>query len=114
MTNVVKDRPQDNRDPTAAEVSLYTPFLRKQIDIIQPTVVATLGRFAMDFMLNNFKHDIGRLKISEAHGQHYQLETDEGTEFIFAPLYHPAVALYNGSKKVVLLQDFKILSKLIS
>ena len=118
VTNVVKDRPPSNRDPSVEEIKLYTPFLIRQIDIIEPRIVATLGRFAMDFMLENFdsktQDAIGKLKISEAHGKSYDLITDEGTEFKLIPLYHPAVALYNGSQKDVLLKDFQILKNIIS
>lgn len=114
VTNVVKDRPPENRDPTKAEVELYTPFLMRQIDIIEPAIVASLGRFGMDFMFDNFEHDVtDRPKISQAHGQTYDLSTPEGTEFTLVPLYHPAVALYNGSQKTVLLQDFQALRNLL-
>ena len=126
ITNVVKDRPPANRDPSPDEIALYTPFLIRQIDIIQPVIVASLGRFGMEFMFQNFDNDLELItkgkkigqpkipKISEAHGHTYDLKTAEVTAFKLLPLYHPAVALYNGSQKVVLLEDFKILSKLIS
>ena len=48
ITNIVKDRPPQNRDPHVGEIELYRPFLLRQIDIIQPRVIATLGRFAME------------------------------------------------------------------
>jgi DNA polymerase len=114
ITNVVKDRPPGNRDPNPDEIALYTPFLRRQIDIIEPKIVATLGRFAMQFMLDNFKNTTGQIKISEAHGQTFDLKTQKGTEFKLVPLYHPAVALYNASQKEILLKDFKILKTLLS
>lgn len=111
ITNVLKDRPPENRDPSEEEIRLYTPFLRRQIDIIEPQVIATLGRFAMDFILDNFTHEIGALKISEAHGQEYSVTTTSGDKISFIPLYHPAVALYNGSMRETLKADFVSLKK---
>lgn len=115
ITNVVKDRPPKNRDPQPAEIALYTPFLVRQINIIQPQVVATLGRFAMDFMFDNFTHQISdRPSISAARALSYDLATDQGVSFKLVPLYHPAVALYNGSKKPELMQDFQKLAKILA
>jgi len=54
ITNIVKDRPQENRDPTEEEIKIYAPFLDRQIDIIQPQVIATLGRFSMAYIMNRF------------------------------------------------------------
>jgi DNA polymerase len=51
ITNIVKDRPPDNRDPEPEEIALYAPFLDRQIEIIEPAVIATLGRFAMQYLL---------------------------------------------------------------
>jgi uracil-DNA glycosylase family 4 len=69
ITNVVKDRPPDNRDPTAGEIELYAPFLLRQIEIIQPDVIVTLGRFAMDFILEQFNLPEKKQKISDLHGK---------------------------------------------
>src|SRR3989344_3154560 len=49
ITNIVKDRPPENRDPTEAEIKLYAPYLDRQINIIQPKVIATLGRYSMSY-----------------------------------------------------------------
>jgi DNA polymerase len=54
VTNIVKDRPPENRDPHKGEIALYAPFLEQQIDIIQPNVIATLGRFSMEFILKKY------------------------------------------------------------
>ena len=125
ITNVVKDRPPENRDPTASEIALYTPFLNRQIDIIKPYVVATLGRFAMEFMFVNYSNNLPLIsrgknagqpkipKISDAHGNIYSLQTNRGTNFKFIPLFHPAVALYNPNNKTDLLTDFKLLPDVI-
>jgi DNA polymerase len=126
VTNVVKDRPPKNRDPKTEEIQLYTPFLTRQIDIIQPHIVATLGRFGMEFMFLNYQNELEVIskgknagkpklpKISQARGQTYNLQTSEGTKFKLLPLYHPAVALYNPTSKDDLLKDFKVLQELIS
>lgn len=110
ISNIVKDRPPENRDPTPQEIELYTPFLDRQIDIIQPTVIATLGRFSMKYIMDKFKLFQEAGPISKLHGQVFETKSSWGTVKII-PLFHPAVALYGASKKVDLLNDFKILEK---
>lgn len=112
ITNVVKDRPPENRDPTRAELDLYTPFLQQQIAIIQPQVIATLGRFAMEFVLAHFGLDRPGQKISRLHGEAFETDTENG-RLTIVPLYHPAVALYRRSRKETLVADFETLKKLI-
>ncbi len=113
VTNVVKDRPQGNRDPKPEEIELYTPFLLRQIEIIEPSVIATLGRFAMQFVLDHFQNDAGTVSISKVHGTTIPLQTREGADVVLVPLYHPAVALYNGGQKVLLKHDFEVLKKFL-
>jgi uracil-DNA glycosylase len=110
ITNIVKDRPPENRDPTPAEIDMYSPFLDRQIDIIQPKVIATLGRFSMIYIMKKFGLDEQIEPISKAHGKAYEAKASYGKVDIF-PLYHPAVALYNGSMRDVLKKDFEILKK---
>lgn len=110
VTNVVKDRPPNNRDPHKGEIALYAPFLERQIDIIQPQVIATLGRFSMEFILKLFDAPEQNDKISDLHGTLITVKTGYGTAQV-APLYHPAVALYNASQKDTLLQDFRLLKQ---
>ncbi len=110
ITNVVKDRPPENRDPTPAEIELYAPFLDRQIEIIRPEVIATLGRFSMHYIMNKFGLGSELQSISKIHGKQFEARTAFGTVTI-VPLFHPAVALYDGSKKAELLADFKILKK---
>lgn len=107
VTNIVKDRPPDNRDPTPDEILLYTPFLDRQIDIIQPKVIATLGRFSMVHILQRF--GIIPDSISKTHGSVYTAQASYG-EIKIIPLYHPATALYNGSMLSTLEEDFKQLA----
>jgi DNA polymerase len=112
ITNVIKDRPPENRDPTPEEIALYRPFLLRQIEIIQPRVIATLGRFAMDFMLDQFGLPEKGGKISELHGQELEAELSYG-QISLVPLYHPAVALYNRSRKETLKEDFQRLKQFV-
>lgn len=107
VTNIVKDRPPENRDPTPHEILLYAPFLDRQIDIIQPKVIATLGRFSMVYILQRF--GIVADPISKAHGSVYTAQASYG-EVKIIPLYHPATALYNGSMMSTLEEDFKQLA----
>lgn len=110
ITNVVKDRPPDNRDPKEDEIELYAPFLRRQIEIIQPKVIATLGRFAMQFILETFERPEQDRKISSLHGEPLTAEANYG-EVIILPLYHPAVALYRRDQRDTLEEDFRVLCK---
>lgn len=112
ITNIVKDRPPENRDPTPEEIRLYAPFLNEQIDIIQPRVLATLGRFSMSYILDLMKCKTPLLTIGEMHGKEYAGEASFGLVTV-VPLYHPAVALYNGGNKDTLLQDFQVLKKYV-
>lgn len=111
ITNIVKDRPPENRDPTKKEIDIYTPFLIKQIDIIQPSIIATLGRFAMTFILETFHCPEKIHTIGTNHGKTIQAQSSYGTIWI-VPLYHPAVALYNDNTKKILSADMKILQTL--
>lgn len=106
ITNVVKDRPPDNRDPTVDEVRIYAPFLARQIELIQPRVIATLGRFAMQFVLTHFAMPEAGQKISTLHGRPLVAHAPYG-EVRVVPLYHPAVALYAAKQKQTLLADFQ-------
>lgn len=108
ITNIVKDRPPENRDPLPGEIELYGPFLDRQIDIMKPQVIATLGRFSMNYVMKKFGLDFELEPISKAHGKSYEARASYGSVRII-PLYHPAAALYNGSMRDVLKKDFEIL-----
>ena len=89
------------RDPSKEEKTAFLPYLKKQIDIIRPKIVITLGRHSMDCFLS-------KRKISEVHGQP---EVVDGITYL--PLYHPAAALYNGSMRQTLIDDFLKIPELI-
>ena len=110
ITNVVKCRPPNNRDPLPDEVSVCTTqYLWKQLEIIQPQLIITLGRHAMYRFLPADR------KISQDHGKIFELKSPKtGRQFNILPLYHPAAALYNGSMRKVLLADFKTIPKILA
>lgn len=97
ITNVVKCRPPANRDPEPNEVDTCTElFLYKQISLVAPKLIVTLGRHSMyRFLPDTFK-------ISQVHGRPFRRKGQ-----VFLPLYHPAAALYNGSMRDTLIRDFK-------
>lgn len=112
ITNIVKDRPQENRDPTEEEIKIYASFLDRQIEIIQPEVIATLGRFSMNYIMNHFELADKIKPIGELHGMEFVTKASYGPIAVI-PLYHPAVALYDGSNKETILKDFQVLTKYI-
>ncbi len=108
ITNIVKDRPPQNRDPLPDEIEVYGPFLDRQIDIIQPKVIATLGRYSMQYIMDRLGLSSQLETISKAHGKSYEAKTSYGTVSII-PLYHPAASIYNQSLKETLKKDFQII-----
>lgn len=106
ITNVVKYRPPNNRDPKPVEKKAFMPYLLKQLEIIQPKVVTTLGRHSMEYFLP------GAI-IGDVHGQPHNVKIEDD-EFMVIPLYHPAAALYNGSLRATLIEDFVRVPKIIA
>jgi len=113
VTNIVKDRPPFNRDPLPEEIEFYAPFLNRQIEIIKPEVIATLGRFSMAYIMEKFELGPELKSISLIHGKIFTAKTSNG-EIKIIPLYHPAVAIYNANEKETLKKDFKILKEFAS
>ena len=110
ITNIVKDRPPENRDPLPSEIEIYGPFLDRQINIIQPEIIATLGRYSMDYIMKKLDKEFNLEPISKAHGKAYDAKTSYGPIKIIA-LYHPAAAIYNQHLMETLKEDFKILGE---
>ena len=113
IANVCKCRPPENRDPLPEEIETCWPWLEKQIEIINPKLIITLGR-----------HSLGRffplMKISEVHGKAFRREFPNlgnkslpAGRQVFYALYHPAAALYNGSMRETLIKDFKRIPKVV-
>ena len=111
VTNIIKDRPPLNRDPLPKEIKVYGPFLDRQIEIIQPKIIATLGRFSMDYIMKKFgltNYYTGQTSIGSMHGKVFETKTGYG-QISVIPLYHPAVAIYDRTTKDILIKDFQVL-----
>lgn len=110
ITNIVKYRPPNNRDPLPDEKAAFWPYLVRQLEVIQPKIVITLGRHSMEYFLPG-------QKISQIHGQPKRIRMahsgDSGTSLVILPLYHPAAALYNGSMRQTLIDDFNTVPAII-
>lgn len=96
IANVLKCRPPDNRDPQPREIETCTPFLSEQLRIISPCVIATLGNFATKYVLDT------EMGIGKLHGRLFEAG---GRRVV--PIYHPAAALYDRTKRDALADDFK-------
>jgi DNA polymerase len=106
IANTVKCRPPANRDPLPAEKETCWPWLEKQIKLIDPDLIVTLGKHSMEELI------LGK-KISEVHGKFFRRDfSGLGNQNLFV-LYHPAAALYNGSMRKVLIKDFKKIPKIL-
>lgn len=105
ITNIVKYRPPGNRDPLPEEKAAFWPYLLRQIAIIDPKVVITLGRHSMEYFLPG-------MKIGEVHGQPKRINFGDH-KIVIMPLFHPAAALYNGSMRSTLIEDFLKVPKVI-
>lgn len=101
ITNIVKRRPLDNRDPLPEEIEAYRPYLSRQIDIISPKVIVPLGRYSMNYFLPE-------AKISRDQGKLFRVD---GRAVI--PMLHPAAALRAGSMMEMLRQSFQKLPAMI-
>jgi len=101
ITNIVKYRPPNNRDPLPEEKKEWLPYLQKQLDVIRPKLIVTLGRHSMDVLLPG-------LKISQVHGQPKRYK-----DLVYLPLFHPAAALYNGGMRQTLIDDFALIPTIL-
>ena len=106
VANVLKCRPPGNRDPVPDEIESCEPHLFRQIELIQPLVIATLGNFATKLLSGK------QTGITRVHGQE-QRTTLGGRDVLLYPLYHPAAALYTPAMLTVLEQDFSRLPDLL-
>lgn len=100
--NVVKCRPPNNRDPMPEELAACSDYLERQIQVINPKVIVTLGRYSMARFLPN-------AKISDVHGQSYRIKGR-----LIVPMFHPAAALHQPSLKISVERDFTHLPELIA
>ena len=102
ITNVVKCRPPGNRDPLPDEIEACAPYLERQIRVIDPDVIVTLGRFSMSRFFPGER-------ISKIHG----VPKEIGKRLV-APMYHPAAALHQGALRATIQEDFDKLPKLLA
>lgn len=105
ISNILKARPPNNRDPLPEEIDAYAPYLDAEINIIQPKIIATLGRFSMGKFLPF-------VKISQVHGQPRWIDW-KGRKILIMPLYHPAAALRSTQLLNVFKADFAKLPQLL-
>lgn len=101
ITNVLKRRPPENRDPLPQEIASYAPYLDRQIEIINPKIIVPLGRFAMNYFLPN-------AQISKDQGEIFRLE-----KRLIVPLYHPAAALRSTTVLEKLTESFTKLPTIV-
>jgi|UPI000382817A uracil-DNA glycosylase len=98
IANMLRHRPPDNRDPSEAEIAACRPFLDRQIEVVEPRIIVTLGRFSLEKFLPDSL-------ISQVHGQPRFVDF-AGKEYIVFPMYHPAASLRNGKIKALEEKDF--------
>jgi len=101
ITNIVKRRPPDNRDPLPDEIAAYSPYLAAQIDILDPPIIAPLGRFSMNYFLPDAKISRDQGKVFHARGR------------FIVPFFHPAAALRSPEMADALRTAFLKLPKII-
>ncbi len=105
ISNVVKCRPPENRDPLPEEIEAFRPYLDKEIEIIDPKLIITLGRFSMGKFIPD-------AKISLIHGRLHKVKFRGKTRFIL-PFYHPAAALRQGKVMEMFIKDFAKVPKIL-
>lgn len=101
ITNIVKRRPPENRDPSLDEIISYRPYLEKQLEIIRPKIVVTLGRFALNYFL-------AQAVISKYQGRIYELDN-----FLLIPMFHPAAAMRSVTRMKEFKKTFLKLAKIL-
>jgi len=101
ITNIVKRRPPNNRDPLPEEIEAYKPYLAEQIEIINPKVIATLGRYSMNYFAPNAKITRDHAKLFKLNGR------------LLYPLFHPAAVLRNPNLLPDYEKAFKKLPKIV-
>jgi DNA polymerase len=111
ITNILKCRPPNNRNPTKKEIEICTNYLNKEIKIIKPSIISPLGNYASKFIFK--KYDLIFEKISIIHGKIFQVKNNNEKLYII-PQYHPAVSVYNSNMIKTLINDFKIIQKILN
>lgn len=105
ISNIVKVRPPNNRDPSPEEIAAFKPFLDQEIKIIDPHLIVTLGRYSMAKFLPD-------VRISQVHGRIHTVKW-HGTKVYVLPMFHPAAALRSTQVKTQFIDDVKKLPKIL-
>jgi DNA polymerase len=105
ISNIIKVRPPNNRDPSPKEILAFKPFLDREIELIQPKLIVTLGRFSMAKFLEG-------VKISQIHGRLHSLRWQKQNLYVL-PMYHPAAGLRSTQVKKSFIEDFKKIKKIL-
>lgn len=106
ISNVVKCRPPDNRDPEPEEIAAFAPYLDREIEVLDPKLIITLGRFSMGKFIQD-------AKISLIHGRLHKVKFQTKTRFVL-PFYHPAAALRQGKVMDMFVADFQKVPKIVA
>jgi uracil-DNA glycosylase family 4 len=106
ISNIIKARPPDNRDPVPAEISAYKPYLDEEINLIDPVLIVTLGRFSMAKFLPD-------ARISQVHGRLHKVGWNGRKRFVL-PMYHPAAGLRSTQVKNAFIKDFEKIPKAVA
>ena len=106
--NVLKCRPPRNREPQSEEIQTCTPYLDRQVKIIQPKFIVTLGNHSTAYIFS--KANLRFTSITQAHGKFYET-TILGVKVTIFPTFHPAAALYSAKYKEQITSDFKLLKQ---
>ena len=102
ITNVVKCRPPGNRDPFPEEIEACGPYLQRQIELIRPRMIVTLGRFSLNFFFPD-------TSISQAHGRPRKVRG-----IVYYPIYHPAAGLHQPRWKSIIEEDFQRIPEILA
>ncbi|OGJ37618.1 MAG: hypothetical protein A2182_01035 [Candidatus Pacebacteria bacterium RIFOXYA1_FULL_38_18] len=105
ISNIIKVRPPENRDPTPEEIEAFRPYLNQEIELINPIIIITLGRFSMAKFLPE-------VKISQVHGRLHKVQWNSRSLYIL-PMYHPAAALRSTKVTESFTNDFKKIPKIL-
>lgn len=112
ITNILKCRPPQNRDPQKEEIKECIPYLERQIDLIKPKIICTLGNYATNYILGKYGFSNRIQGISKIHGEVFEARSLFQSLKI-VPLYHPAVVTYNPNMKPILEKDFLKIKEVI-
>ncbi len=108
ITNILKDKPPSNRNPNQKEINTCGHYLQRQIEIIKPKVICSLGNFSTKYIFEKYNLKDKLKGISKIHGKVFESQ-DTFEKIKIIPFYHPAVALYNVNMKKILRKDFQVL-----